>query len=37
VVVIAEPEELLPRELYVVVGNNGVWYSKTMDDVGEEI
>jgi hypothetical protein len=36
VVVVTEPEELLPRELCAIVGNDGVWYSKTVDDVGEE-
>jgi hypothetical protein len=37
VVVVAEPEEFLLRELCAVVSNNGVWYSKTMDDVGEKL
>jgi hypothetical protein len=36
VVVIAEPNELLPRELRLVVGDDGVGDSKTMDDIGEE-
>jgi hypothetical protein len=37
VVVITEPEELLLCELCAIVGNDGVWYSKMVDDVGEEL
>jgi hypothetical protein len=37
VVVIAEPEEFLSRKLCAVVGNNGVWYSKMVDDVSEKL
>ena len=33
---ITELEELLPGELHVVVHDNGVWYSKAMDDIKEE-
>ena len=36
VVFIAESEELLSSELRVVVRDDGVWDSKTMDDVEEE-
>ena len=36
VVFIAESEELLPGELHAIVRDNGVWDSKTMDDVKEE-
>ena len=34
--VIAEPKEFLPHELYAVVGYDGVWDSKSVDDVREE-
>jgi hypothetical protein len=37
VVAIAEPEEFLSRERCAIVNDNGVWYSKTVDDVGEEL
>jgi hypothetical protein len=37
VVVIAELEELLPRELCAVVSDDGVWHSETVDNVGEEL
>jgi hypothetical protein len=33
---VAELQEFLARELGPIVGDNGVWYSKMMDDVGEE-
>jgi hypothetical protein len=33
---VAEFQEFPARELGPVVGDDGVWYSKTMDDVGEE-
>ena len=36
VVFIIELEELLPGELCAIVRDNGVWYSKAMDDVKEE-
>jgi hypothetical protein len=36
VTVITEPEEFLPCELRVVVHDDGVWYSKALDDVMEE-
>ena len=36
VIFIAKSEELLPSELCAVVCDDGVWYSKTMDDVEEE-
>jgi hypothetical protein len=36
VVVVTEVEELLPRELGVVVGNDRVGDVKTVDDVSEE-
>ena len=36
VVFIAESKELLVGELCVIVCNDGVWYSKAMDDVEEE-
>jgi hypothetical protein len=36
VVVVVEPEELLSRELSAIVGDDGVWYSKTVNDVGKE-
>ena len=36
VIFISELEELLPSELRVVVSDNGVWYSKAMDDIKEE-
>jgi hypothetical protein len=36
VVVVAEVEEFLPRELGVVVGDDRVGYVKAIDDVGEE-
>ena len=36
VVFIAESKELLSGELRVVVHDDGVWYSKAMDDVEEE-
>ena len=36
VIFIVELEELLPGELRDVVCDNGVWYSKAMDDIKEE-
>ena len=36
VLFIAESNELLASELRVVVYDDGVWYSKVMDDVEEE-
>ena len=36
VVFIAESKELLAGELRAVVCDDGVWYSKAMDDVDEE-
>ena len=36
VIFITELEELFPGELRAVVRDNGVWDSKTMDDVKEE-
>jgi hypothetical protein len=36
VVVIAEVEKFLPRELGVVVGDDRVGYAEAIDDVGEE-
>ena len=36
VVFVVESKELLPDELHAVVHDNGVWYSKAMDDVEEE-
>jgi hypothetical protein len=36
VVVVAEVEEFLPRELGAVVGNDRVGDAETVDDVGEE-
>jgi hypothetical protein len=36
VVVVAEVEEFLPRELGVVVGDDRVGYAEAIDDVGEE-
>jgi hypothetical protein len=36
IVVVAEVEEFLPRELGVVVGDDHVRYTKAADDVGEE-
>jgi hypothetical protein len=36
VVVLAEIQELLPSELRAIVGDDGVWDPKAMDDVGEE-
>ena len=36
VMVIAEPEEFLPRELRTIVGYDGVWDSESVDDVREE-
>jgi hypothetical protein len=36
VVVIAEVEEFLPRELGAVVGDDRVGYAEAIDDVGEE-
>ena len=36
VMVIIEPKEFLPRELCVVVSYDGVWDSKSVDDVREE-
>ena len=36
VVFIAEPKEFLVDELCAVVPDDGVWYSKVMDDVEEE-
>jgi hypothetical protein len=37
VVVIIESEEFLPRELRAIVRDDGVWDSKTVDDVEEEL
>jgi hypothetical protein len=36
VVVVAEVEEFLPRELGAVVGDDRVGYAKVVIDVGEE-
>ena len=36
VMVIIELEEFLPRKLCVIVGYDGVWYFKAMDDIKEE-
>jgi hypothetical protein len=36
VVVLAEVQEFLPGELRAIVGDDGVWDPKAMDDVGEE-
>jgi hypothetical protein len=36
VVVLAEVQELPASELGAVVGDDGVWDPKAMDDVGEE-
>ena len=36
VIFIVELEELLFGELCVVVHDNGVWYSRAMDDIKEE-
>jgi hypothetical protein len=36
VVLIIEPKEFLPRELCAVVGDDGVWDPKPVDDVAEE-
>jgi hypothetical protein len=36
VVVVAEVEEFLPRELGAVVGDDRVGYAEAIDDVGEE-
>ena len=36
VVFIVEPKELLSSELHAIVCDDGVWYSKTVDDVKEE-
>ena len=36
VIFIIELEELLPDELRVIVHDNGVWYSKAVDDIKEE-
>jgi hypothetical protein len=36
VVVLSEVQELSVSELGAVVGDDGVWDSKAMDDVGEE-
>jgi hypothetical protein len=35
-VVLAEVQELLPSELRAIVGDDGVWDPKAMDDVCEE-
>ena len=35
VLFIAESNELLAGELHAVVCDDGVWYSKAMDDVGK--
>jgi hypothetical protein len=35
-VVVAELQEFSAGELGAVVGNDGVWHSKPMDDVSEE-
>ena len=36
VIFIIELEELLPSELHAVVRDDGVWYSKAMNDIKEE-
>jgi hypothetical protein len=36
VVVFAEVQELFPSELRAIVGNDGVWDPKAMDDICEE-
>jgi hypothetical protein len=36
VVLIIEPKEFLPHELCAVVGDDGVWDPKPVDDVAEE-
>jgi hypothetical protein len=36
VVVFAEVQELLPSELHAIVGDDGVWDPKAMDDICEE-
>jgi hypothetical protein len=36
VVVVAEVQELFSGELRAIVGDDGVWDPKSMDDVGEE-
>jgi hypothetical protein len=36
VVVFAEVQELLPSELRVIVGDDGVWDPKVMDDICKE-
>ena len=36
VIFIAELEELLPGELHAIVHDNGVRYSKAMDDIKED-
>ena len=36
VVVLAEVQELFPSELYAIVGDDGVWDPKAMDDICEE-
>jgi hypothetical protein len=36
VVVVAEVQEFLPRELGVVVGDDHVGYAEAINDVGEE-
>ena len=36
IVFITESKELLPNELCAIVHDNGVWYSKVMDDIKEE-
>jgi hypothetical protein len=37
VVVIIESEEFLSRELHAIVRDDGVWASKMVDDVKEEL
>jgi hypothetical protein len=36
VLVVAEIEEFLPRELGAVVGDDRVWNAEAINDVGEE-
>ena len=33
---IAESKEFLAHELFAIIHDDGVWYSKAMDDVEEE-
>jgi hypothetical protein len=36
VVVLAEVQELFPSELRAIVGDDGIWDSKAMDDICKE-